>query len=405
MFRGLCLSLLTLTSVAAIEIELRYDYDTNGFFEQEGSKQALRAVADFFEEALHDSLDPIVPSGANTWSAVFLHPGTGSQVAVPGLEVPADTLIVFVGGRNHGGGTTGRAGPGGFSAGGYSSWFSTIRYRGEAGAADSPPTDFAPWGGSISFDHDPGREWNFRTDGRPNSNATDFVRVALHEFCHVLGFGSADSFDALIHNGAFIGPTASAVWGGPVPMSGDSHWRDDGACVWPTGYDPDNPDNVLSTTFGSFGRGHGQDQLAIMEPSSCTVSSIDYLKVMTDLDLAALRDIGWEIMPPPRLTPLALGPGSSSFEIPSISGLRYQLRRSDVCDGGGETIIELDGDGSMLQLSDDTAPADCAFYTLKVEDPAALPAAPASIEVRADESLSTLATEPRTVEGCGECAH
>ena len=90
------------TSSLAIKIQLDYTYDTNGFFNQAGAKEALRAVADFYEPLLTDSLSRIDtaqwPAG-NTWSAVFTHPGTGAQQDIANLVVPADTLIVYAGGR------------------------------------------------------------------------------------------------------------------------------------------------------------------------------------------------------------------------------------------------------------------------------------------------------------------
>src|SRR5688572_19088991 len=85
----------------AIKIELRYDYDTNGFFNQPGSKEALRKVADYFESLIHDSLLSInaATDGGGSWTAKPRDPSTGLEISIPNLVVPADTIIVFVGGR------------------------------------------------------------------------------------------------------------------------------------------------------------------------------------------------------------------------------------------------------------------------------------------------------------------
>lgn len=47
---------LAASALSAITIELDYSYDTNDFFDQPGAKEALRAVADFYEERIHDNL-------------------------------------------------------------------------------------------------------------------------------------------------------------------------------------------------------------------------------------------------------------------------------------------------------------------------------------------------------------
>lgn len=98
-----CLALLALTgSASAIKIEIRYDYDTNGFFNQPGAKEAMRSVADYFEGLIHDSLSAIDhtqwPAG-NTWTASFEHPATGNTATIDNLKVPDETLIIFAGGR------------------------------------------------------------------------------------------------------------------------------------------------------------------------------------------------------------------------------------------------------------------------------------------------------------------
>jgi len=287
---------------SAIEIVLDYSLDTNNFFDTPAKRDAMRAVADFYENLIKDDLDAIDPTapGTGTWDIVFSHPGTGASHMIANPVIPADTIVVYAGGRALT--SAGRGGPGGWGASGGAAWFDAIRGRGEAGAIlpAGSRTDFAPWGGSITFDT--GRTWNFNTDGPNTFGSSEFIPVALHEIGHLLGIGTAGSWDdqistALVPN-VFIGSNSQASFGGPVPLDAiNSHWQDDAACVAPDGYNPSNPLNVLSTAYGSFGTTHGTAKIALMDPSSCSVSGGSF-NVMTDLDLAGLIDIGWEVCPP-----------------------------------------------------------------------------------------------------------
>ncbi len=104
--------------------------------------------------------------------------------------------------------------------------------------------DFEPWTGWISFDC--GEPWFF--DQTPESDddipagVPDFYSTAMHEMGHVLGFGTAAAFEALVDAsaGTFDGMAAVAAHGGPVPLTSslvhwDSSLRSDGR---PTLMDP-----------------------------------------------------------------------------------------------------------------------------------------------------------------------
>ncbi|HHH39498.1 MAG TPA: VPLPA-CTERM sorting domain-containing protein [Sedimenticola sp.] len=260
------------SSSQAITIDFDYTYDT-GFFDA-NAKNTLNAAGAFFESRLTDHLTAITPSGVNTFSAAFFRPDTGDWVAVGNgnYSVAADTLVVYVGARNLGGGTLGQGGPGGYSAGGTQDFLDNAATRGQAGA---PADDFGPWGGSITFDS--GSNWYF--DQTPASSddlpggMNDFYSVALHEMGHLLGFGTADSWSNKVASGAFTGAHATALFGGNVPLAGDAHWA-----------------NGLTSTVN----GAGSQEVA-MDPDLTTGTR----KVFTDLDLAALQDIGWEVTPVP----------------------------------------------------------------------------------------------------------
>ncbi len=125
----------------------------------------------------------------------------------------------------------------------------------------------------MSIDSD--TNWNLDYTVAPVSGKMDLYSVILHEIGHVLGLGSADSWDNLISNDRFGGTAAVAEHGGTVPLTeGGGHWT--------TG--------TSSTVFAA-----SDSQDALMTPAISWASR----KHLTDLDAAALDDIGWDINYPP----------------------------------------------------------------------------------------------------------
>ena len=111
----------------------------------------------------------------------------------------------------------------------------------------------------------------------------DFFSVALHEIGHLLGIGTADSWNNLEIGGNFTGANSVTENGGVVPLDlGGGHWA--------------------SGTLSEVG---GVAQEAAMDQSILVGSR----KVFTDLDVAGLRDVGWEatVVPVPAALPLMLG--------------------------------------------------------------------------------------------------
>lgn len=393
------LLLAALTGTAsAIKIDIRYDYDTQGFFNDPEARAAMEAVADYFEPLLHDSLAAIDPAAwpGNSWEARITHPGNGTaNFAIPNLVVPADTIVVFAGARSLGG-SAGRGGPGGYGLSGFQqAWFDLVASRGESGALATPKTDFGPWGGAITFE--PSFAWNFSLVD-PTQAGLPFVSIALHELGHLLGIGTAQSWTAKVSGTNFTGAWSVQAYGGNVPLqSGGGHFRDNsgaGSCNG-DGYDPENADNVLSKAYGSFAAPHGFAQIALMDPSVCIAG--DYQKVMTDLDIAALRDIGWELSPPVTLSPSSLDPAISPFQFswPSTSGFTYRLQRStSLASGSWTTLSTQAGNGGVQQFSSAAPATDAAFYRLTTVDPA--PAAMAEFPTLP----APLEAAPVEVEGC-----
>ena len=384
--------LLLANPAQALKIDLRYDYDTQGFFNQPGAKEAMRKVADTYEALIHDSLSAIDPAAypGSSWSAKFTHPGNGTQITVPGLVVPADTIIVFAGGRSLGG-PAGIGGQGGFNASGVQEWGNLLNSRGEPGALASPKTDFGPWGGAITFD--PTLQWNFSTTASVQGKLS-FVSIALHEIGHVLGIGGAGSWIARISgDGEFTGVHAVAAFGGNIPLFDASHWSGYDYCVPPEDIDPDDPTYTLSKTYGSFGTTHGQQQLALMEPIIC--SEEVSLKVLTDLDIAALRDIGWEVVQPAKWLTATYDPATSPFTFswPSLTGFSYRVESSTSLSDPWTPLTTRAGDGSIQQFTTPAPGTEKTFYRLSIEAPSAgaalkqLSSAPASFSQ--DEVIAT----------------
>jgi hypothetical protein len=266
--------------VQAVTITFDYRFDTAGFFDANPqARTALEAAGRVFEHRLTDSLAAIVPDAQNTWNMYFHRPDTdalGQWVINP--TVPVDTLWVFVGARDLPAGVLGETSSGGYAASGFQPWFDLLDARGQPNASGPNATDFGPWGGAIAFDVNGDMDgdsggWHFDHHTAVTPGASDFYSVALRELAHLLGVGIADSWHRLVVGSLFIGPEAVAAHdNAPVPLADSGHWADD-----------------LTSTFA------GWPQEAAMTRFLTTGTR----KHMTDLDWAALADIGWELAPPP----------------------------------------------------------------------------------------------------------
>lgn len=392
-----------------MKIELNYDYDTHGFFERPGAREAMRAVADFFESIIDDRLLEIDPAQhGGSWTALIFNPaapfGNHATLQIPNLVVPADTIVIFAAGADIS--PAGVGGSGGSSnIRGTQEWIDRVKFRGKAGAAASPPNEFGPWGGMISFSLN--ADWNFSLE-RNELGKMSFVAVAVHEIAHVLGVGTAPSWSALRQNGYFTGPNATSSFGGPVPLNSDgAHWRDDRTCVFSGSHDPLNPLNVLSKTYGSFGTPHGNDQIALMDPSACLAG--DEIKVFTDLDIGALVDIGWKVRSDPKLVFAAPQAGAEEVRLRWVTSSfhDYRVERSGTA-GSWTTVVEISGDGTERDLAIPTEGAPSGFFRIGVtRKPAAPSMALASGDPLANEEENgTRSGEsstdglPRMVTGC-----
>lgn len=272
---------------ASVSIQIDFSLDSSDFFNTPLKRSVMQAAADAWAERLTDNLLAISPSGANHWSAGVNHPGTGEGFNIDNLQVPENTLIVFAGGRPQSAGIAAIGGPGGFSPSdnhGSAAFLNAVRHRGQVGQIADPPTDFGPWGGFVSFNSST-EDWFFgTTTAGMGPTDLDVYSVALHELGHVLGFGTAPSFDALTSHGDFTGSHSVAAYdfGGEPPLSGDeAHWE-----------------NGLTD----------EGQPTVMDPAAIRGTRVE----LTELDLAALDDIGWTLNGPVTgIPPRVILPGNT----------------------------------------------------------------------------------------------
>ena len=270
---ALTLAIAAQPALAAIDIVFNYSADASGFFASQTRKDTLDAAASVFESRLTDALDAITPGPAgNTYTLGALNPSGGATIQLVDQPLAAGELRIYVGARNSLG-SLGQASTQ-LAVSGNSAFVESVVSRGQAGALDTPATDYGPWGGSIAFLVD--ALWHDSHASAVAADRFDLYSVALHEIGHLLGIGQSNSWDDQISGGQFNGPNAGAVHAGPVPLAGDGHWASD----------------VLSPINGA-----GAFETA-MDPAITNGAR----KPFTDLDWGALQDIGWQVTPIPEPT-------------------------------------------------------------------------------------------------------
>jgi len=261
------LAVASTPAVGPLKVRFDYSLDSSNYFNSQEKRDILQVAADMVFSRFSDSLDAITPSGTNTWTAVFPHPTTGALVNTNIGSVAANELVIFVGARALAGNALALAGGGGLAWRGTSAWGNTVTARGQVGGLGATPTDFGPWGGSLTVDSN--TKWHFgATTQGLDSDEYDFLTAISHEFIHVIGFGISPSWNRLAASGQFFGPASISKYNGqPVPLSGSlDHWRE----------------GIVS-----------QGLETLMDP---TIESPGSRKLPTPLDLAGLVDIGWNLI-------------------------------------------------------------------------------------------------------------
>ena len=286
----------------ALTFRLDYTYDNParggaGFFQDASRKAALERAAADLTSRIVSTPSAIAPSGTNTWSASFFHPTTGALTTIPNLSVASGEMVVYVGARPMGTAEAAVGGPGGYQASGSQTFFTTLRTRGQSG--------FASWGGSLSFDTT--TSWYTGTATTFSQSIVDLYTVATHELGHVIGFGTSSAFTQYISGSTFIGPNAKATNGNrPVAITGDeSHW-------------------VPGTTSGG--------KQASMQAE--VVNGIRY--GFSELDYAALKDMGWQVSAVPTSPPRnASTVGLATSPVTPTAFQAYTITATVARTGGG----------------------------------------------------------------------
>ena len=292
-------------AMGAVIVQLDYRFDSTGFFNNASARAALEAGINNVASHLLDTLDPIAPGPtpfgfSNKFDATIKNPSTGLDATVTDLFVPQDTLIVFVGARDLPAGVLGNGGPGGNSTSGLSDFVDGVFHRGEGETKGAAAVDFAPWGGAIAFDNVV--NWSFDTSlSDPGGGLNSFITVVEHEFGHLLGFGTSDSWKnqtATIGGSlVFTGDESVKEYGSNVPLANIAHWAD-----------------------GLQSLVNGVPQEVVLGPSV----TVGDRKEFTSLDYAGLSDIGWELDNVPESSSLLLV-GVSSIGLMAL--IRRRLHR------------------------------------------------------------------------------
>lgn len=289
----------------AITIEFDYSLDKSDFFTAE-RRNVLDHAASYFT-TFTDKLAAITPPAGESWSATVRlgADSTGTVIANP--SIAANTLRIYIAGANLTGATLGRGGAGGANFSTSNSTFAdAILSRGQANATGPTARDFASWGGGIVFDTDiyvnnVSYSWNFDINNGPaNNTQVDFLSVAVHELAHVLGVGGAESWFNNLSGNVFAGPAATSV-------NGSS----------PAVYLPDHA-HLAEGTMSKL-PSTGLPQEAAMDPSLM----VGKRKLLTVLDYALLKDVGWEV--PANL--LTTVPEPASMAMLGIGGAMLLARR------------------------------------------------------------------------------
>jgi hypothetical protein len=293
-FALLSLLVLSTSAASAITISIDYEHDTGFFTGNAQARAAVEAAAGFYSDLLLDTFSSIETperifgtngSASWRWVATYRDPTSGLTQALVDPEFDADEYRIYVGARNLVGDQVGQAAPGGFRRG----MFQSSRFSAPAGtnvgqinnAFKSAVEDrgetsgFASWGGSVAFDN--ATTWHFNHNVAPAAGTTDFYSVALHEIAHALGFGGSEEWTNLVTGTNFTGAAARAENGGAdVPLASA-----DDLAHWPEG----RSSVVLGTSTV---------QNVAMDQSLAPATRL----LLTDLDAAALQDIGWTLSSP-----------------------------------------------------------------------------------------------------------
>lgn len=291
----------------ALSFQFDYSLDGAGFFADPAARAALERAAADLGSRIISTPAAIAPGAGDSWQAVFHHPTTGAEVRLTNPTIPQGTVVVYAGGADLGPGEAGEGGPGGYTVTGSPSFVQAV--------SDRPGAGGGVWGGSLSFDTD--TNWYLGAD--PAGRATgqiDLYTVAVHELGHLLGFGTAPEFAALVGGGVFAGPTAAAVYGSAPPLAPDgAHWAQ-----------------------GTRSNSQPVSLQPVLEWGRVAFSELDY---------AALQDVGWEVagLPGSPALPVGGGPDATAGGVATSIAPGTPVWEGDTL--GRLTLVSGPTDGSL----------------------------------------------------------
>jgi hypothetical protein len=307
---------------------MNYSSDTSGFFSSNPTaKASLEAAAatvggmiDTFLQGITN--DVLTGSNGDTvatfnWTLTYKLPATGATRTIQTATMTADTIQLFPGTRLLQGPDVAHAAPGGagfaLSGQGFGSEWPGAVADGEAhsqatygrgagprignlqgtafldGTPASYSIDYAPAVGSLWFDTDTNDDgifdsspqldsfWHFDSQTPVPATKIDFYSVAMHEIIHTLGLGTSLSWNDMHSGTTWLGEHLIAENGGSgdglVDANGQQH-------LAPGLMSPRLSDGVMQEPLMTSDFAGGQR------------------KGVTQMDFAALQDIGWFVPVP-----------------------------------------------------------------------------------------------------------
>jgi hypothetical protein len=299
----LCGLLAMTTGVQALTVSVRYDLAGSEFDSdtQQGrwARAAVDSAAAYVSSLFSESLSPILPNpgAGDTWTARRPNPSLESFATekVTDLEVPEDTVLVYVGvAPISNAEVVARTFPGLAFANevkGSPSFRDAVLTRGQDPSDGPNGINVTPWGASIQYNQNRVDEWFLQdpdavpAPGPVDVQGIDLWTFTVHEIVHALGFGvgtygaGGPVWGKVVEHATFEGAVAQGLYGEPVPLYGpgleSDHWAD--------------------TVQGTLVDGSGMTQKAVMGKHIPE----DQRLYLTDLDVAALQDLGWKVTPVP----------------------------------------------------------------------------------------------------------
>lgn len=289
----------TSNTMGDLKVTIDFDtYDSNDFFDTQFKRDLMQYAASTIANRFGDTLSAITPGGSNTYSQVFFAPDTDIQTSVVDDPLATNELQLYVGSFASAISTLGVGGPGGYSVSGTAAFNQIVIARGQSGIyslPDAQQTDFALWGGTVTFNSTPrsGGDplgWYFGLDTPdPFNDESDFLAVAMHEMMHVFGFGTASTWDNQRSGLFFTGIEATADYGSNPPVDAAS---------------------LAHFAEGTIQPDTGEE--AAMDPTLTTGTR----KIPTSLDYAVMNDLGWDLLEEPTVS--TDGHADSSFTFDTI---------------------------------------------------------------------------------------